>query len=200
MHIEHVEQPPRELLPDHHGDRADDDPGQLRKVNLAVENSKQMNARPLDRIDRLSLRTLQRSGRISNVDLARTVHLSPTPCLERVKRLEREGYILGYQARLDPRRLGAGLVMVVELTLDRTRPEVFERFRESILAIPEVMECYMVAGGFDYLLKLRVADMLEYRTLLTEKLTAIQGVSQTHTYVVMEEVKDTTRLPFLERS
>jgi len=164
-----------------------------------VKNSERPSGRPLDRIDRQILRTLQGDGRISNVDLARTVRLSPTPCLERVKRLEREGYIQGYQARLDPLKLRAGLMLLVELTLDRTRPEVFERFRESVLAIPEVMECYMVAGGFDYLLKLRVADMPEYQALLTEKLTAIQGVSQTHTYVVMEQIKDTARLPFLER-
>ena len=164
-----------------------------------MKNSERPSGRPLDRIDRQILRTLQGDGRISNVDLARTVHLSPTPCLERVKRLEREGYIQGYQARLDPLKLRAGLMLLVELTLDRTRPEVFERFRESVLAIPEVMECYMVAGGFDYLLKLRVADMPEYQALLTEKLTAIQGVSQTHTYVVMEQIKDTARLPFLER-
>ena len=164
-----------------------------------MKNSKQIVNRPLDRIDRQILRILQQEGRIANVDLARRVHLSPTPCLERVKRLEREGYIQGYSARLDPRKLRAGLVLLVELSLDRTTRDVFERFRQAVLDIPEVMECYLVAGGFDYLLKLRVADMADYRSLLSDKLTSIPGVLQTHTYVVIEEVKDTSLLPFLER-
>lgn len=143
------------------------------------------------------MRILQRDGRISNVDLAKAVYLSPTPCLERVRRLEREGYIEGYTARLNPHRLGAGLVMLVEVTLDRTTPDEFARFHETIATIPEVMECFMVAGGFDYMLKIRVADMAAYRKLLGEKLTALPGVLQTHTYVVMEEVKNTPYLPLL---
>ncbi len=153
--------------------------------------------RELDRIDRQILRILQRDGRISNVDLARAVYLSPTPCLERVRRLERDGYIEGYLARLNPRKLGAGMILLVELTLDRTTPDMFARFHETIAAIPEVMECFMVAGGFDYMLKIRVADMTAYRTLLGDKLTALPGVLQTHTYVVMEEVKNTPYLPSL---
>lgn len=153
--------------------------------------------RGLDRIDRQILRILQRDGRISNVDLAKAVYLSPTPCLERVRRLEREGYIEGYSARLNPRKLGAGMILLVELTLDRTTPDMFARFHETIAAIPEVMECFMVAGGFDYMLKIRVADMIAYRALLGDRLTALPGVLQTHTYVVMEEVKNTIHLPSL---
>lgn len=162
-----------------------------------MKYSKKESPRSLDRIDRQILRILQRDGRISNVDLAKSVYLSPTPCLERVRRLEREGYIEGYTARLDPHRLGAGLVMLVEVTLDRTTPEEFARFHETIAVIPEVMECFMVAGGFDYMLKIRVADMTAYRNLLGDKLTALPGVLQTHTYVVMEEVKNTPYLPSL---
>ena len=90
-------------------------------------------------------------------------------------------------------------MLLVELSLDRTTPDVFERFRQAVLAIPEVMECYLVAGGFDYVLKLRVADMADYRSLLNEKLTSIPGVLQTHTYVVIEDIKETNCLPFLMR-
>jgi Lrp/AsnC family leucine-responsive transcriptional regulator len=154
--------------------------------------------RPLDRIDRRILETLQSDGRISNVALARRVNLSPTPCLERVRRLERAGYVLGYGARLDPARLGASLLVFVQVTLDRTTPDVFARFAEAIVRIPEVCECHMVAGGFDYLLKIRAADMAAYRGVLGQRLTAIPGVAQTHSYVVMEEVKDSRALPVPE--
>lgn len=148
----------------------------------------------MDRTDRKILMALQAEGRISNVELARRVNLSPTPCLERVRRLEREGYIQGYAARLDPEKLGAGLLILVQVTLDRTTPDVFERFREAITRLPEVLECHMVAGGFDYLLKIRAKDMTSYRRILGEDLTALPGVLQTHTYVVMESVKDSTAI------
>jgi len=152
-------------------------------------------AKALDRIDRRILHLLQEFGRLSNVELARAVNLSPTPCLERVRRLERGGYITGYCAQLDPAKLGAGLMVLVEVTLDRTSGNVFEAFRKAVLEIPQVLECLMVAGGFDYLIKVRVADMPAYRALLGERLAALPGVLQTHTYVVMEEVKDTRLLP-----
>lgn len=148
-----------------------------------------------DRIDRKILRELQADGRLSNVELARRVGLSPTPCLERVRRLERDGYILGYHAALNPMKLNAALVAFVEVSLDRTTTRALERFREAVERIDEVMECHMVAGGFDYLIKIRLSDMTAYRQFLGEKLAAIDGVSQTHTYVVMEEVKSTTALP-----
>src|SRR5580698_4378448 len=106
----------------------------------------------LDRIDRRLLLRLQQDGRISISKLAREVHLTVTPTLERVRRLESEGYIQGYFARLSARRLGLGLLAYVEVSLDRTTPDAFERFRQAMLAHDEVMECHMVAGGFDYLL------------------------------------------------
>lgn len=152
----------------------------------------------LDRIDRAILRLLQQEGRITNVELARRVHLSQTPCLERVRRLEREGYIRGYRADLDPQRLGAPLLIFVQVTLDRTTPDVFDRFRAKVLEVPEILECHMVAGGFDYLLKLRVPDMTSYRAILGDRLTVLPGVLQTHTYMVMEEVKATAALPVPE--
>ena len=149
----------------------------------------------LDRIDLKILRVLQTDGRISNVDLAKAVGLSPTPCLERVRRLEREGYILGYRAILSPEKLNAALIAFVEVTLERTTTADLDRFNAAILALDEVLECHMVGGGFDYLVKIRLPDMSHYRRFLGEKLAAIAGVSQTHTYVVMEEVKSTTALP-----
>ena len=149
----------------------------------------------LDRIDLKILRVLQTEGRISNVDLAKAVGLSPTPCLERVRRLEREGYIVGYRAILSPEKLNAALIAFVEVTLERTTTADLDRFNAAILALDEVLECHMVGGGFDYLVKIRLPDMSHYRRFLGEKLAAIAGVSQTHTYVVMEEVKSTTALP-----
>lgn len=151
--------------------------------------------KPLDRIDIRILRELQTDGRLANVDLAKKVSLSPTPCLERVRRLEREDYIQGYRAILNPEKLNASLIAFVEVTLDRTTTAALDRFNEAIRRLDEVLECHMVGGGFDYLVKIRLPDMGHYRRFLGEQLAAIPGVSQTHTYVVMEEVKATTALP-----
>lgn len=158
----------------------------------------QVSPRSLDRIDRKILATLQDNGRISNVELARAVNLSPTPCLERVRRLESAGYIEGYSARLSAEKLGMGLTVFVQLTLDRTKPDVFDRFREDIADIPEITECHMVAGGFDYLIKIRTSDMNAYRNMLGDRLAALKSVLTTHSYVVMEEVKNDRRLRVLE--
>jgi Lrp/AsnC family leucine-responsive transcriptional regulator len=147
--------------------------------------------RPLDRIDLKILRLLQGNARMSNADLARSVNLSPTPCLERVRRLEAEAYILDYVTLLNPQKLGAGVISFIQVLLDRTNPDVFKRFREQVSLCPEVMECHMVAGGFDYLLKVRTRSMLEYRDFLGETLARMSDIKQTHTYVVMEEVKAT---------
>lgn len=152
---------------------------------------KKLKARVLDRIDHKILRKLQANARITNADLARTVNLSPTPCLERVRRLEAEGYILDYVTLLNPQKLGAGVISFVQVSLDRTNPDVFKRFKEQVTLCPEVMECHMVAGGFDYLLKVRTRSMLEYRDFLGETLAGMSDIKQTHTYVVMEEVKAT---------
>jgi Lrp/AsnC family leucine-responsive transcriptional regulator len=148
----------------------------------------------LDVVDRKILQTLQQEGRISNAELARRVHLSPTPCFERVRRLEESGYIQGYVAQLDPQKLGLGLLAFVEISLDKTNPAAFASFGEIVSAMAEVQECHMVAGGFDYLLKLRITDMAAYRRFLGERLSSMPGVSRTHTYFVMEEVKTTQEL------
>lgn len=147
--------------------------------------------RTLDRTDFKILRHLQDNGRITNADLARSVNLSPTPCLERVRRLEADGYILKYVALLNPNRLGAGVVVFIQVQLDRTSPGVFERFKKQVNLCPEVVECHMVAGGFDYLLKVRTSSMVEYREFLGQTLAQMSDIKQTHTYVVMEQVKST---------
>ncbi len=150
---------------------------------------------PLDRIDLKLLKLLQADGRITNLRLAETVALSPTAVLARTQRLQRDGYILGYEARLNPLKLGRGMMVFVEVLLDRTTPNVFNEFKAAVHVRDEIMECHMVAGGFDYLLKTRMADMAAYREFAGNVLWQLPGVRETRTYAVMEEVKDSARLP-----
>jgi Lrp/AsnC family leucine-responsive transcriptional regulator len=150
---------------------------------------------PLDRIDLRILDCLQRDGRMSNLKLAESVALSPTAVLARVQRLTKEGYILGYEARLNPLKLGRGMMVFVEVLLDKTTPHVFEAFKAAVQVRPDILECHMVAGGFDYLLKTRMADMTAYRAFAGSVLWQLPGVRETRTYAVMEEVKNTTHLP-----
>ena len=149
----------------------------------------------LDRLDRRILAVLQEDGRISTVDLAERIGLSATATSERVKRLHRDGYIQGYGARLDAAKLGRAFLVFVEVTLDKTTPDVFELFAAAVQRSPDVLECHLVAGGFDYIMKTRVADMTAYRKFLGEVLLALPGVKETRTYAVMEEVKNELRLP-----
>jgi Lrp/AsnC family transcriptional regulator, leucine-responsive regulatory protein len=149
----------------------------------------------LDKIDRRILSILQGDGRIANVELAERIGLSPTSIGERLKRLQREGFIEGYGARLNPHRLGLGLLVFVEVLLDKTTSDVFEKFARAVQNAPEVLECHMVAGGFDYLVKVRLPDMTAYRKFLGERLLALPGVKETRTYAVMEEVKRDAPLP-----
>ena len=154
-----------------------------------------MEAAALDRIDLRILAALQADGRISNLKLAETVALSPTAVLARVQRLTRGGFIVGYHADLNAAKLGRGLVVFVEVLLDRTTPNVFDEFKAAVQVHDEVMECHMVAGGFDYLLKTRMADMAAYRAFAGRVLWQLPGVRETRTYAVMEEVKSGTALP-----
>jgi Lrp/AsnC family leucine-responsive transcriptional regulator len=152
---------------------------------------------PLSEIDRIDLKilsVLQEDGRISNLKLAESVTLSPTAVLARVQRLARDGYILGYEARLNPLKLGRGMMVFVEVLLDRTTANVFDAFKAAVQVRPEIMECHMVAGGFDYLLKTRMADMAAYRNFAGTVLWQLPGVRETRTYAVMEEVKNSTHL------
>ena len=151
--------------------------------------------RVLDNTDRRLLALLQADGRVAGVELADKVGLSPTATGERLKRLTREGYITGYRATLDPLKLGLNLLVFVEVYLDKTTPDAFERFAAAVKRAPEVLECHMVAGGFDYLVKTRVADMNAYRRFLGEVLLALPAVRETRTYAVMEEVKTDGALP-----
>ena len=152
-------------------------------------------AKKLDRIDRNILVELQKNGRLSNVELSKRVGLSPTPCLERVKRLENEDYITGYKATLNPLKLEAALLVFVEITLTKTSPDVFDDFSKAVQELDVIQECHLVSGDFDFLLKTRVQDMAAYRELLGDTLLQLPAVSESRTYVVMEEVKSSNVLP-----
>ena len=154
-----------------------------------------IQSKSLDRIDVKILQLLQANGRITNTELAGKVGLSATPCSERVKTLERLGYIESYGAKLNPRLLQLELLVFVEINLIRTSPDVFEEFSQAIVALPQILECHLVSGNFDYLIKARVANMAAYRQLLGETLLTLPGVSDSRTYVVMEEVKEAQTIP-----
>lgn len=151
--------------------------------------------RDLDQIDRRILEILQKEGRISNADLAERIHLSPTPTLERVKRLERDGFIESYVAVLNPAKMEAAMTAFVEVNLDRTNEDVLDRFAAATKTIPEIVECNMIAGGFDYLLKIRVEDMAAYRKFMGAGLAGVPGIRTTHSFIVMEKVKNETAYP-----
>lgn len=150
--------------------------------------------RILDKLDRRILTLLQKDGRLSMKDLGEQVGLSITPCIERVKRMERDGIISGYYARVNPAALGASLLMFVQITLSNKSGEMFDQFRREVLRIPQVLECHLVSGDFDYIIKARIQEMTEYRTLLGEILLKLPGAAQSKSYVVMEEIKETLML------
>ncbi len=150
----------------------------------------------LDRVDRNILRILQKEGRISNLDLAEKTALSPSPCSRRVKRLEDEGLVSSYVARLNPDKLGLKLMALIQISLDRHTPERFENFEGIVNTFEEVMECYLITGQqADYLLKVIVPDMDYYQEFLLGKLTRIDGVTGVHSSFVMRKVVDSTALP-----
>lgn len=149
----------------------------------------------LDRVDIAILKTLQLDGRITNVELAQKVNLSASPCLDRVKRLENSGYIKRYGAFLNATKLDYGMTAFIQITLDRTTADVFKLFKKEVVKIKEVVECHLVAGGYDYLLKIRFGDMNNYRLIL-EKVAGLPSMSQTHTYIVTEHIKEDSGVPF----
>ncbi|MGG7646061.1 Lrp/AsnC family transcriptional regulator [Rhodovulum sp. YNF3179] len=144
----------------------------------------------LDRFDRAILRVLSAEGRITVTELARRVGLSKSPTQARLKRLEAEGVITGYRASLDPIKLGRDHIAFVEVKLTDTKAAALAAFNRAVMDIPEVEQCHMIAGGFDYLLKVRTGDMATYRQIMGEKISALPHVSHTSTYVAMEAVKD----------
>jgi Lrp/AsnC family transcriptional regulator, leucine-responsive regulatory protein len=167
----------------------------LVKITRTTANFREIHMNDLDGIDRRILSLLQQDGRIATVDLAERIGLSPTATAERVKRLQKERFILGYSARLDPAKLDRAFLVFIEVTLDKTTPDVFEKFAVAARRSPDIIECHLVAGGFDYLIKTRVADMGAYRALLGDAILSLPGVRETRTYAVMEEVKSDGLLP-----
>jgi Lrp/AsnC family transcriptional regulator, leucine-responsive regulatory protein len=148
----------------------------------------------LDRTDRKILDILQREGRMPMTELAQQIGLSTSPCTERVRRMEREGVITGYHARIDPQALGKTLLVFVEITLSAKSADVFDKVRTELLHMPEVMECHLVSGGFDYLVKARLRAMSDYRRLLGDLLKKLPVPAESNSYVVMEEVKESLYL------
>ncbi len=147
--------------------------------------------RKLDRTDRMILEILQKDGRIAISELASKINLSTTPCSERVKRLERDGVIMGYYARLSPELLERNLLVFLEIKLSAKSGDVFDQVARDLVEIPEVMECHLISGEFDYLVKARLKEMSAYRKLLGDLLKKLPSSASSHSYIVMEEVKET---------
>lgn len=160
--------------------------------------TKKASSRELDKIDRHILQLLQEEGRMSYVELGDRVGLSTTPCMERVKRLEREKFILGYGARLNPQKLQANLLVFVEISLYSKSADIFDDFRRAATKLPHVLECHLVSGDFDYLIKARISEMASYRKLLGDILLRLPGVRESKSYIVMEELKETLAIPIPE--
>jgi Lrp/AsnC family leucine-responsive transcriptional regulator len=147
--------------------------------------------REIDRIDRKILQEISHHARITVTELSERVGLSKTPCHARLRSLEERGYILGYRALLDPVKLGLDHIAFVEVKLNDTKEEALHAFNDAVVKLPEVEQCHMIAGSFDYLLKVRTRNISDYRKLLGDTLSAMPHVAHTSTYVVMEAVKDT---------
>lgn len=154
--------------------------------------------RNLDYIDRRILDELQVNGRLSIVELANRVHLTKTPCSERVKRLEKSGVISGYRAMLNPVEVGLNHLSVVHVNLTKTNDNTLEDFNEAVNQIPEIESCLMIAGPFDYMLKVRTRDMSHFRELLGEQIGKLPNVMQTHSFAVMETVRESTHINMQE--
>ncbi|MBX4863316.1 winged helix-turn-helix transcriptional regulator [Rhizobium bangladeshense] len=157
---------------------------------------KEASEESLDRIDLKILRALQSEGRLTNADLAERVNVSAATCHRRTQRLFEEGFITGVRAEVAPTAIGLGALVMVGVVLDRSTPESFAEFEGAVMVMKEVLECNLVAGDFDYLLKIRVRDMADFNKLHGQKLIALPGIRQTRTFFVMKEVKENARLPF----
>lgn len=151
---------------------------------------------PLDRADRKLLRLLQTDGRMGNAELARRLHLSPATCHRRTQRLFAEGYIERVGARIAAPKVGRGTLVLIGVVLDRSTPESFGAFEQAIKALPFVLDCHLVAGDFDYFLKIRIRDIADYNRLHGERLITMPGVRQTRTFFVIKEVVDGAPLDF----
>ena len=154
----------------------------------------------LDRTDLKILDILQTDGRISNSKLAELVNLSPTAVMARVQKLTKDEFILGYEAKLNPNPLNASFLVCVEVLLDKTTPNVLEDFIDAVTQYPEIVECHMVSGGFDFLIKLRSAGMEEFRRIAGQILWQLPGVKETRSYPVMQVVKDSSKIKIKSRT
>lgn len=150
----------------------------------------------LDRIDLKILRLLQNNGRLSNAELAETVAISPATCHRRIQRLFEDGFIATVRAMVAPKKLAKGTLVMVGVVLDRSTPESFATFEQAIAKLKFVLDCHLVAGDFDYFLKIRVGDMEDFNRIHGEQLIALPGVRQTRTFFVMKEVVDNAPLEF----
>ncbi len=153
-----------------------------------------LNSFQLDKYDLNILSALQEDGRISFTDLGKRVGLTTTPCIDRVRKMERAGYIKGYSARLSASLLDRGLVVFVQISLDRTSKRTFEEFRRAVQNVPSVQECYLVTGSFDFLIKARIKDMTVYRSLLEDELLNLPGVKESTSIAALESVKETLEI------
>lgn len=151
---------------------------------------------PLDRADRRLLRLLQSDGRIGNAELARRLHMSPATCHRRTQRLFAEGYIERVAARINAQKVGRGTLVLIGVVLDRSTPESFAAFEKAVAALPFVLDCHLVAGDFDFFLKIRIRDIADYNRLHGEQLITVPGVRQTRTFFVIKEVVDGAPLDF----
>ena len=149
----------------------------------------------LDSLDERILVALQKEGRISNAELSERVHLSPSACHRRVQRLERDGYIRGYVALLDPRRIGRPTTVFVEITLSGQADEVLDAFERAVALIPDVLECHLMAGSADYLLKVVARDTEDFARIHRRYLAALPGVAQMQSSFALRTVRQTTALP-----
>lgn len=149
----------------------------------------------LDRVDRMLLKLLQEDGRRTVLDLAERVGLSPTGASQRIKRLFGEGFIRAVRAVIEPSKIGRGTLVFVEVRLDHTAPHVFDRFAEAVAKAPEIIECHMVIGGFDYLVKARIADMATFQEFLQRVILPLPGVRETHSFASIGDVKPDALLP-----
>jgi len=150
----------------------------------------------LDRIDLKMLRLLQRNGRLSNAELAQSVAVSPATCHRRTQRLFKEGFVSQVRAVVAPQKVERGALVMVGVVLDRSTPESFATFEKAIAKLKFVLDCHLVAGDFDYFLKIRVKDMADFNRIHGEQLIALPGVRQTRTFFVMKEVVDNALLEF----
>lgn len=150
----------------------------------------------LDRIDIRILRLLQSDGRLTNAEIANQVHISPATCHRRIQRLFEQGCITGVRALVAPATVGLGTLVMVGVVLDRSTPESFSEFEKAVVKMKEVLDCNLVAGDFDYLLKIRVRDMMDFNALHGRQLISLPGVRQIRTFFVMKEVKENQPLPF----